>query len=386
MNPDGRKLVIVAENLRIGGVQRLLIDESYQFLAWDGNPQIISLAPKMPGDHLPDLDEEFKPSKKLDITCLNANKIEQIKYFFNLMRKKDSPRVFITHSTTGAALLRLCSFFAYKRILIILQIHQLISLSDRRQQFKRILYSMCADYVLFSSNQFLLEWKLLINNNKYLKLIYRKSLEFDRMGVYLPRLTSSDFVKKELCETDVPHLIFLSRVTSWKGFEKFKSITDQFASSEIHTLAMTASNYRRDILNPDEFNTNNSHIVFNSSVTSLQLTVGSVHLYPSDYGPNIKYPQSIGMNVLEMISQGIPSLISKEGFESWPELRGSELVKVVDWTNTEEVSKIVVSSSKLSVQTRNNEATNLSDAISIENHCSRLLNLMQAFPQWSGQR
>jgi glycosyltransferase involved in cell wall biosynthesis len=201
------------------------------------------------------------------------------------------------------------------------------------------------------------------------------------MGVYLPRLASSDFRKRKLCETNVPHLIFLSRVTTWKGFEKFKSITNQLDSSKIHTLAMTASNYRKDILNPDEFNTNHSHVVFNSSVTSLQLNLGSVHLYPSDYGPNIKYPQSIGMNVLEMISQGIPSLISKEGFESWPELRESELVKVVDWTNTDEVLRTVDSSSKLSSESRKKEFENLSGAISIENHCRRLVNLMQAFSQ-----
>jgi hypothetical protein len=92
------------------------------------------------------------------------------------------------------------------------------------------------------------------------------------------------------------------------------------------------------------------------------------------------------MNVLEMISQGIPSLISKEGFESWPELRESELVKVVDWTNTDEVSRTVESSRKLSGQIRNKEFENLSEAISIENHCHRLVNLMQAFPQWSAQR
>jgi hypothetical protein len=381
MNLDGLNFVIVAENLRIGGVQRLLVDETYQFLAWDGIPHIVSLAPKLSGDHLPDLDQDFKPSKKLDITYLNANKAEQISYFYRMMREKNSPRVFITHSTTGAALLRICSFFTFKRILIILQIHQLITLSDNRQQFKRILYSICADYVLFSSNQFLMEWKLLINRKRYSKLIYRKNLKFDRMGVYLPRLTSSDFSKRQLCKTDVPHLIFLSRVTSWKGFEKFKSITEQFASTEIHTLAMTASNYRKDIFNPEEFNTENSHVVFNSSVTSLQLNLGSVHLYPSDYGPSIKYPQSIGMNVLEMISQGIPSLISKDGFESWPELRESELVKVVDWTNKEEVLRAVESSRKLSSQSRKEEFEKLSGVISIEDHCRRLVNLMQSFPQ-----
>jgi glycosyltransferase involved in cell wall biosynthesis len=381
MNLGGRSFVIVAENLRIGGVQRLLIDESYQFLAWDSNPQIVSLAPKMPGDHLPDLDEEFKPSKKLNLTYLSANKARQINYFYKLMRRKESPRVFITHSTTGAALLRVSSILALKRIIIILQIHQLITLSDKRQQSKRILYSMCANYVLFSSNQFLLEWKLLINKKKYSKLIYRKRLKFDRMGVYLPRLSSSDFEKKQLCKTDVPHLIFLSRVTSWKGFEKFKSLTIQYSSSEIHTLAMTASNYRKDIFNPDEFNTDQSHVIFNSSVASLQLNLGSVHLYPSDYGPNIMHPQSIGMNVLEMISQGIPSLISKEGFESWPELQDSELVKVVDWNNSEEVLKTIESSRKLSSQRRREEFEKLSDSISIENHCRRLVNLMQSFPQ-----
>jgi glycosyltransferase involved in cell wall biosynthesis len=381
MNLGGRDFVIVAENLRIGGVQRLLIDESYQFLAWDSNPHIVSLAPKMPGDHLPDLDGEFKPSKKLNITHLSANKAAQINHFYNLMRKKESPRVFITHSTTGAALLRISSILALKRILIILQIHQLISLSDKRQQFKRIIYSMCANYVLFSSNQFLLEWELLINKKKYSKLIYRKRLKFDRMGVYLPRLSSSDFQKKKLCKSDVPHLIFLSRVTSWKGFEKFKSLTVQYSSSEIHTLAMTASNYRKDIFNPDEFNTDQSHVIFNSSVTSLQLNLGSVHLYPSDYGPKIKHPQSIGMNVLEMISQGIPSLISKEGFESWPELQDSELVKVVDWNNTEDVLSTIESSRKLSTQRRREEFEKLSEAISIEDHCRRLVNLMQSFPQ-----
>lgn len=381
MNLGGLSFVIVADNLRIGGVQRLLIDESYQFLEWKGDPQIVSLAAKMSGDHLPDLDEEFRPSKKLNITYLSAKKAEQVGYFYNLMRTKESPRIFITHSTTGAALLRISSIFALKRILIILQVHQLITLSDNKQRIKRIIYSMCANYVLFSSKQFLLEWQSLINNKKFSKLMYRNGLKFNRMGVYLPRLNSSDFDKVRLCNADVPHLIFLSRVTSWKGFEKFKSLTKQHSSSEMHTVAITASNYRKDIFNPDEYNSDRSHVIFNSSITSLQLNMGSVHLYPSDYGPLVKYPQSIGMNVLEMISQGIPSLISKEGFESWPELQDTELVKVVDWNNSEEVLRTIESSKELSSQRRREEFKKLSQSISIEDHCRSLVKLMQSFPQ-----
>lgn len=381
MTKNELNFAIVAENLRIGGVQRLLIDETYQFLEWNFTPKIISLSTRLQGDHLPDLDLEFSECQNLDITYLNQNKISQIKYFFHLVRTKESPRIYITHSITGALILRISSMLAFKRIQIILQIHQLISLSDKRQQLKRFMYSICASHVLFSSKQFLLEWELQLRKLKLLRFLYRKKLEFVRMGVYLPRLASSDFKKRKLCNAEVPHLIFLSRVTTWKGFEKFKSITNEFSSKELHTLAMTSSNYREDIFNPDEFNTDESHVIFNSSVTSLALSLGSVHLYPSDYGPKIIYPQAIGMNVLEMISQGIPSLISSEGFESWPELQGSDLVKVVDWTNEDEVLNKVQSSSRLSSQTRTAESQKLSEVISIEEHCRRLVNLMQSFPQ-----
>lgn len=379
MSVYGLEFVIVAENLRIGGVQRLLIDEAYQFMEWNSNPQIISLAPKLLGDHLPDLDLEFQKSNSLKITHLESKKIDQFKFFYKFIKKKATPRIYITHSTTGAALIRIASWFAFKKVLVILQIHQLISLSDKSQQRKRIIYSMFANFVRFSSNQFLLEWKLLLSKKRILKMFYRKDLQFDRMGVYLPRLESLDYSKRAFCVEDVPHLIFLSRVTSWKGFEKFKAITKQFASDGLHTVAMTSSNYQKGILNPSEFNSDKSHVLFNSSIVSLKINAGSVHLYPSSYGPDVKYPQSIGMNVLEMISQGVPSLISSEGFDSWPELKDSELVKVVDWNNTEEVSLKVEESLNLSIEDRICESIKFSKVISIESHCGKLAELMQAF-------
>ncbi|CAB4757444.1 unannotated protein [freshwater metagenome] len=379
MSSTGQEFVIVAENLRIGGIQRLLIDETYQFIEWNSNPQIISLAPKLLGDHLPDLDAKFQKSKCLEITYLESNKFEQVKFFYKFIKRKDAPRIYITHSTTGAALIKIASWLTFKKVLVILQIHQLISLSDKSQQRKRVIYSMFANHVLFSSNQFLLEWRILLSKKRILKIVYRKDLQFDRMGIYLPRLESSDFTKQTFCDEDVPHLIFLSRVTSWKGFEKFKAITKQFASEGLHTVAITSSNYQADILDPREFNTDKSHVVFNLSVASLQINAGSVHLYPSDYGPDVKYPQSIGMNVLEMISQGVPSLISSEGFESWPELRDSALVKVVDWNNTEEVARMVYESTSLSTEDRNLEFIKLARAVSIDSHCGRLAQLMQAF-------
>ena len=87
MSSTGQEFVIVAENLRIGGIQRLLIDETYQFIEWNSNPQIISLAPKLLGDHLPDLDAEFQKSKCLEITYLESNKFEQVKFFYKLKGK-----------------------------------------------------------------------------------------------------------------------------------------------------------------------------------------------------------------------------------------------------------------------------------------------------------
>ena len=82
-----------------------------------------------------------------------------------------------------------------------------------------------------------------------------------------------------------------------------------------------------------------------------------------------------------MISQGIPSLISKEGFESWPELRDTELLKIVEWKNSEEVSMAIAAATTLSPELRKSEFNKLAEIISIENHCRRLSNLMRAFPQ-----
>jgi hypothetical protein len=61
---------------------------------------------------------------------------------------------------------------------------------------------------------------------------------------------------------------------------------------------------------------------------------------------------SIGLNVLEFLVLGVPSLISKEDFLTFPELRNCELLKTSDWNDLEEIEQdlIVLNSKKESGQ------------------------------------
>jgi trehalose-6-phosphate synthase len=79
------------------------------------------------------------------------------------------------------------------------------------------------------------------------------------------------------------------------------------------------------------------------------------------------------MNVLEMIASGIPSLISEEGFESWPELRDSLLVQVVNWDSKIEVDKAITSALNLSIEERRVATDKLLEVISIEQHVNRII-------------
>jgi hypothetical protein len=151
------------------------------------------------------------------------------------------PGVFISHSTSGAFVVKVSSIITLKKITLLLFIHQLLSLSSKSQAIKRVIYSLFATKILFSSKQFLLDWNKVIRNSNILRLLPIKPQEFVRMGVYLPRLCWNGWTKKQVCKENTPNLIFLSRPTRWKGFEKFLQISSSFTSTKICMLIFKPS-------------------------------------------------------------------------------------------------------------------------------------------------
>jgi hypothetical protein len=369
-----KNIYLVIDNMKIGGIQRLLLDEYYQLCEWGFSPKIICLSLPVDEDNILDIDHSFPLLENIQIAFLKPKKIYQIRYFIKNIMRSNKLGVFISHSTSGAFVIKVSSILTLKKVTVLLFIHQLLTLSSKSQTIKRVIYSLFATKLLFSSKQFLLEWNKVIENSNLLRLLPVKPQEFVRMGVYLPRLGWSGWTKKQVCKENTPNLIFLSRQTKWKGFEKYLQIISSLYYNKVCALIFKI-NYKTKNESDSFYDKKMvSHTVLNGGVTSVVINPKSVHIYPSDYGPKVQHPQSIGLNVLEMITQRIPSIISLENFESWPEFQNSVLIRPVDWNNSTSVLNEILISLELSEQVKQLESEKLSLVVCISNHCLKLIH------------
>ncbi len=371
--PQPQEFLFIVENMRIGGIQRLVLDECYRLIQLGYQASIISLSPQLMDDSILEVDSEFPLVQKISITYLESKKLFQLKHFCKLIRSNPRGKLITSHSASAVPLLRFVSVIQRKKINLTLYIHQLMTLSDAKQKMKRFVYSLFANEIAFSSNQFLLDWNVELDQSKFHWVFYKKKMQFDRMGVYLPRLEWGKLNGKAVCESRVPHLIFMSRISTWKGSKDFTEICDRNLNQNLHAIAFVSLSSRKELFDPIEFSSETAHALYARGLTNTLIDPYSIHIYPSNYGPKVRFPQSIGMNVLEMIANGIPSLISEEGFESWPELRDSLLVQVVNWDSTIEVDKAITSALNLSIEERRKATEKLLKTISIEQHVDRIV-------------
>lgn len=374
-NKEINQLVIVADNLKIGGIQRIVLDQGYQFKRIGVEPKIIILSKPIPGDHMLNVDREFQKNCKLDIIFLKQNKLSQLFFFCKLFSARSSPKKIICHSATGAFLVKLSSVLMVRRSMVILFIHQLLSFSDKKQQNKRLFYSLFSNIILFSSKQFLLDWNRVTQYRKHLVFLNTRPRAFLRMGVYLPRLKSDNNQHTLIDFSDKPSLIFLSRASKWKGLERFIEICNDKESETLNYLLFSTGTEQNSLLARFK-NPKSALTVSELGITSIALHKNSIHIYPTSYGTDVIFPQSIGMNVLEMISFGIVSLITHEDFSTWPEFLNSPLVRIVDWDNLSSVILEIKSSLILDPAKRFEEVERLLDVISIEEHCNSLIQYL----------
>jgi hypothetical protein len=80
------------------------------------------------------------------------------------------------------------------------------------------------------------------------------------------------------------------------------------------------------------------------------------------------------MNVLEFLALGVPSLISIEGFQSWPELEKSILIETCNWFNPLEVNKKANKLLNVDEASAKEESLKLRESISIERHVTNLVS------------
>jgi len=371
------KYLFLIESIRIGGAERLCFDESYELMDRKVENEIVCLSNrKIIDGSILEIDRNFSYLKFVKLSFAGDTRFKQIIHLSKILFKnrKNELRI-VSHSTRGAVLAKVAAKMTFTNIHITLFIHQLISLSKPTQAIKRILHSLFADRVTTSSAQFKVDWLKYVKSNFILSKLYKKEIEFNRMGVFLPRLLDTKKNYLECHSIDVSHLIFMSRITNWKGFPVFQEICNIMVDEKIHSLALTTENSRTYIFKAEDFVSKNSHYIKNSGVANYDFRCNAVHLYPTDYGPKVLYPQSIGMNVLECLGLGIGNLISDENFETWPELRNHPLVRVVDWGDQKHVLKEVQEILNMEIENKLRYSFELSEVISITSHVDRVVEL-----------
>ena len=365
-----KSVLIVVDNLRVGGIQRLAIDECYALNKRGIKHLLISLNAFEEHNSIIKVDEKFAEISQLNLKYLGKGKLRQL-YELTKFAKQDF-NLIVTHSATAALLLRLAVILNMKKINIILYIHQLISLSSKKQALKRFIYFTFANKLFVSSNQFKLEIETYLKSNWWGSL-FRKKISFDRMGIYLDRVDNQ--FKEIVCQEAIPHLIFSSRMTEWKGFQVFLNLASRFNSIN-HKIVFEISKAQNGQVKIQDLNKNDNHAFYSKSPVSFRYPSKSLHIYPTNYGDSIKYPQAIGMNVLEYLALGVPSLISKEGFESWPELKKSVLIETCNWSDSKEVDDKLNKLLNVDESRARAESLKLRQSITIDRHVTNLVSQM----------
>ena len=371
---EQKKALVILDNLRIGGIQRLALDEAYALSSRGYQVILLLLESVHELDDMREVDDDFFQTSEISIVSISGSNWRKVRAISSIIKNEKITKC-ISHSAKGVFILRISGLFALRKIKIRAYIHQLITLSDSVQRIKRVIFFSFADELHASSRQFVLELEQYLQGRRILRFVFRLKIDFDRMGVLLDRILIQDANRMREQESQQATILFMSRVAIWKGFGKFIHIAKELG--EDFDYAVITSRFHNDTFEVQRLcNEVGARLIFGSNVAKVDRGLRSIHLYPADYGMEIEYPQNIGLNVLESIALGVPSLISIEAFWSWPELSDSNLVWTTDWSDSdvkEKIRKIL----QIPVGDLLKEAKKVEDAISIESHVESLIDFLE---------
>lgn len=367
-----KTVFIVVQNLKIGGFQRVALDEAYAFSS-KGFRVVLVVLEQLEKDYAKsfyireiDLIEKFE----IQLSVVSGNRRQQLISFRSLIRNSDFNQYYISHNLRASVLIRLASIISARKVQIYTVIHQIPSLSDRIQRFKRFLYARSSNKLFIFSAAALEDWNKRINSNRFLKMLYRsKNIELLRNGVFFGRINiEPTFVTAS--QTRELRMIFIGRPTFWKGIGTVLALakTEQLSNSKVVLYLPYANDTLFQNL-PDSL-TSRLEIVIGKTFKDYVPRLGDVHLYPADYGSS-EFVESISINCLEMAAVGVPSCVTKGGLATWPEFSNNEIVKEIEWANLSEAAQIILNCSQ--IQFSDLELETVRDFISIKNHINTLV-------------
>lgn len=364
---------MILDNLSIGGFQRLALDQAYEFS--ENNYQVSILVLSNPiVDTEPSfvkIEESLIERFKIQINFLGTSRFKQffqLKHISSTLRNGD---ILLSHSLRGTALLVFRKFQLASHPKLITTIHQLPTLSAPRQRFQRYCYAQMTDILIGYSEAVRQDWQLRIKEYPVVfQRALRKNLHVIRNGIYskrLPELNLNDFY--------TPRLLFLGRNTSWKGVDTFFRIASHPLLSNFEILMLVPKEEDVSLQELGERLTSRLTVISGKSVAYLKSRPGDVHIYPASYGKEAKHIESVSLNCLELASIGVPTILTKNGTHTWPDLNDFGIFFETDWSDMDEVARIVQKASLMRVESLDVEK--IRELISIRNNINELIRIAQ---------
>jgi len=336
------QILIICDDFRIGGIQRIALDQAYELNRRGISSEILVLSadPGLSTASFQKSEKELIKTLDVEITYLSGSRTQQC-ISLNKLLKKENYEYILGHSLRGSVLIWLLKFFMNYKPTIITTIHQLPSLSAPVQRVRRIFYSQFSDKLFIFSAIAKKDWNYRRKSNPFIRLISsRRKIELCRNGVYLPRLP---FPEGNFNSQDkiLKRFVFIGRLTAWKGLGTFLDLAQMPQFKNIKILLVTPSDPKEYLANLEKDLAGRIICEVGKSISQIDFCTGDLHLYPASPGANSRFTEGVSINVLEMACLGVPSLITKGGAETWPELVDLGMITEVDWSNLEAVAKII---------------------------------------------
>lgn len=326
------RILIVIDHLRIGGAERVALDQAYELSDQDHEVSIVLLNPEAHKDNPNYLALELSilTAKNILLIHVEGGRFLQMKSAVKTLLS-EKPELIIMHSLRGAVIFHSARRLIFHKVTMTVTIHQLPELSAPLQRYKRFLYAQTADWLTCCSPAMLDQWNFFTQRRRLLKLILSRKIELLPNGVYLNRLTKYSENKNDLKTSAEPtnRLISLGRNVEWKKPDiLIRTVAEiQSIGMPFELLIMRPSrNLDFEYLLRQKFGKSVSFL-YGRSASELTPRSGDIHLYPTKSG---LLSQS-SINVLEMSALGIPTLVSGQGGFCWPELVALGLLIEVDW-------------------------------------------------------
>lgn len=331
------RIYIVVENLQLGGYQRLALDQAYCFSKLGHSVSIISLsANESPADNLEVLEEDLIDRFRIKVEHCGGSRFKQFLKIQNFINRSVDKQPIIVHSLRASVIVTLIKIFSRRNLQVLTTIHQLPSLSAPMQRLKRFIYAQFCDELFAYSKAVKMDWDERLSRLFFMKkFLFPKNISVLRNGIFLDRLP--DIAAGLDSNQIIPNrIVYLGRVTSWKGLNKFYSCVMLPELSESPILMMipsVSSNSVKGYMNPNAFE--RTTVISGKTILDYSPNRNDIHLYPVEYPRSATYIESISLNCLEMACLGVRSLVTTGGLGTWPDIVQSNVFIEVDWNQLE---------------------------------------------------